>query len=186
MVVWVCDATLAASGGIFLDGDDWDEWEGEAGRGHAQNPRHSDIFDLTANGTFVSQVVVSGTRRRRTVDCGRSCSAPTARSTLPHRKAAARTSILKVVPSRPPAFAAEKDTRDVAENNSTSAVVATVTVDRPGRRATHLHARWAGRASSSAIASTVRRRAAGQGPVRPRGAGFVRRRRDRHRSLRPE
>ena len=49
--------TLATSGGIFLDGADWEEWEGRLAVAAlvAQSLR---IFEFSADGTFVSQVVV--------------------------------------------------------------------------------------------------------------------------------
>ena len=50
-------ATPAASGGIFLEGSDWGEWEGRLAVATLKT-RSLRIFDFTANGTFVSQVVV--------------------------------------------------------------------------------------------------------------------------------
>ena len=49
--------TLATSGGIFLDGADWEEWEGRLAVA-ALAARSLRIFKFAADGTFVSQVVV--------------------------------------------------------------------------------------------------------------------------------
>ena len=49
--------TLATSGGIFLDGADWEEWEGRLAVA-ALVARSLRIFEFSADGTFVSQVVV--------------------------------------------------------------------------------------------------------------------------------
>ena len=88
-------------------------------------------------GALVSQVVVpelNGTYGRlRTPMLG-----PNGALYLTTSNGSGSDKILKVVPGRPPAFAGATDTREVAENNSTSAVVATVTATDPdGERLTY-------------------------------------------------
>ena len=51
------DPTLATSGGIFLEGADWEEWEGRLAVA-ALAARSLRIFEFAADGTFVSEVVV--------------------------------------------------------------------------------------------------------------------------------
>ena len=130
------DPTLATSGGIFLDGDDWDEWEGRLAVATLAG-RSLRIFRFTSSGALVSQVVVpelNGTYGRlRTPMLG-----PDGALYLTTSNGSGTDKILKVVPGRPPAFAGATDTREVAENNSTSAVVATVTATDPdGERLTY-------------------------------------------------
>ena len=130
------DPTLATSGGIFLHGADWEEWNGRLAVATLKT-RSLRIFEFTAAGTFVSQVVVpelDGTYGRlRTPMLG-----PGGALYLTTSNGGGADRILKVVPGRPPAFAAATETREVAENNSTSAVVATVTATDPdGERLTY-------------------------------------------------
>ena len=130
------DPTLATSGGIFLRGPDWEEWNGRLAVATLKT-RSLRIFEFTSAGTFVSQVVVpalDGTYGRlRTPMLG-----PGGALYLTTSNGGAADRILMVAPSRPPAFAASTDTREVAENNSTSAVVATVTAADPdGERLTY-------------------------------------------------
>ena len=51
------DPTLATSGGIFLEGADWEAWEGRLAVA-ALKARSLRILEFAADGTFVSQVVV--------------------------------------------------------------------------------------------------------------------------------
>ncbi len=130
------DPTLATSGGIFLHGADWEEWDGRLAVATLKT-RSLRIFKFTAAGTFVSQVVVpelDGTYGRlRTPMLG-----PGGALYLTTSNGGGADRILKIVPGRPPAFAAATETREVAENNSTSAVVATVTATDPdGERLTY-------------------------------------------------
>ena len=122
------DPTLATSGGIFLDGDDWDEWEGRLAVATLK-ASELHIFDFTANGTFVSQVVVlelDGTYGRlRTPMMG-----PDGALYLTTSNGSGDR-ILKVVPSLPPTFPGETDTQAVDENRSASTIVATVTATDP-------------------------------------------------------
>ena len=122
------DPTLATSGGIFLDGDDWDEWEGRLAVATLK-ASELHIFDFTPNGTFVSQVVVlelDGTYGRlRTPMMG-----PDGALYLTTSNGSGDR-ILKVVPSLPPTFPGETDTQAVDENRSASTIVATVTATDP-------------------------------------------------------
>ena len=123
------DPTLATSGGIFLDGDDWDEWNGRLAVATLK-ASELHIFDFSANGTFVSQVVVrelDGTYGRlRTPMLG-----PDGALYLTTSNGGGADRILKVVPSLPPAFPGETDTQAVDENRSTSTIVATVMATDP-------------------------------------------------------
>ena len=128
--------TLATSGGIFLDSADWDAWNGRLAVATLKASKLY-IFEFAADGTFVSRVVVPelhGTYGRlRTPMLG-----PDGALYLTTSNGGVADKILKVVPGRPPAFAAATDTQQVAENNSTSAVVATVTATDPdGERLTY-------------------------------------------------
>ena len=129
-------ATPAASGGIFLEGSDWGEWEGRLAVATLKT-RSLLLFEFTTAGTFVSEVIVpelDGTYGRlRTPMLGRGGALY-----LTTANGGGADRILKIVPGRPPAFAAATDTQEVTENNSTSTVVATVTATDPdGERLTY-------------------------------------------------
>ena len=100
-------ATPATSGGIFLEGSDWGEWEGRLAVATLKT-RSVRIFEFTATGTFVSQVMapeLDGTYGRlRTPMLG-----PDGGLYLTSSNGDGRDRILKVVPVRPPAFGAEAD-----------------------------------------------------------------------------
>ncbi len=127
------DPTLDTGGGIFLDGDDWDAWDGRLAVATLK-ASELHIFDFTANGTFVSQVVVpeiDGTYGRlRTPMMG-----PDGALYLTTSNGGGGDRILKVVPSLPPAFPGMSDTQAVAENSNTSTIVATVTATDPEAQA---------------------------------------------------
>ena len=97
-------ATPAASGGIFLEGSDWGEWEGRLAVATLKT-RSVRIFEFTATGTFVSQVMVpelDGTYGRlRTPMLG-----PDGGLYLTSSNGDGRDRILKVVPVRPSALGA--------------------------------------------------------------------------------
>ena len=127
------EPTLATSGGIFLAGDDWEEWDGRLAVGTLK-ASELHVFEFTASGTFVSQVVVpelDGTYRRlRTPMLG-----PEGALYVTTSNGGGADRILKVVPSLPPSFASETDEQEVAENSSAATVVATVTATDPERQA---------------------------------------------------
>ncbi len=127
------EPTLATSGGIFLAGDDWEEWDGRLAVGTLK-ASELHVFEFTASGTFVSQVVVpelDGTYRRlRTPMLG-----PEGALYVTTSNGGGADRILKVAPSLPPSFASETDEQEVAENSSAATVVATVTATDPERQA---------------------------------------------------
>ena len=126
------DPTLATSGGIFLQGADWGEWNGRLAVATLKG-RSLRVFEFTSSGALVSHVVVpelDGTYGRlRTPMLG-----PDGALYLTTSNGSGSDRILKVAPSLPPAFPAETDTQTVAENNSPSAVVATVQATDPEGR----------------------------------------------------
>ena len=127
------EPTLATSGGIFLAGDDWEEWDGRLAVGTLK-ASELHVFEFTASGTFVSQVVVpelDGTYGRlRTPMLG-----PEGALYVTTSNGGGADRILKVAPSLPPSFASETDEQEVAENSSAATVVATVTATDPERQA---------------------------------------------------
>ena len=127
------EPTLATSGGIFLAGDDWEQWDGRLAVGTLKASELY-VFEFTAAGTFVSQVVVpelDGTYGRlRTPMLG-----PEGALYVTTSNGGGADRILKVAPSLPPSFASETDEQEVAENSSAATVVATVTATDPERQA---------------------------------------------------
>ncbi len=121
--------TLATSGGIFLEGDDWDEWEGRLAVATLKN-RSLRVFEFTGDGDLVSEVVVPELDdkygRLRTPMLG-----PDGALYLTTSNGDGKDWILRVVPSQPPAFPAENQTLQVAENSSSATVIATVTAIDP-------------------------------------------------------
>ena len=121
--------TLATSGGVFLKGADWGEWEDRLAVATliTQSLR---IFDFTSSGTFVSQVVVpqfDGTYGRlRSPVLG-----PEGALYVTTSNGNGTDVILKVAPSLPPSFAAATDAQAVDENSPVSTLVATVTATDP-------------------------------------------------------
>ena len=55
--------TLATSGGIFLEGEQWGVWEGRLAVATLRDSKLR-LFEFTPDGGFVSQVIVPRTRRR--------------------------------------------------------------------------------------------------------------------------
>ena len=121
--------TLATSGGIFLQGADWEEWNGRLAVATLKN-RSLRVFEFTPDGTFVSQVVVpeldGAYGRLRTPMLG-----PDGTLYVTTSNGSGSDRILKVVPSRPPAFPTATDTQEVDENSPISTVVATVAATDP-------------------------------------------------------
>ena len=129
---WVSgEPTIAPSGGIFLSGSDWGPWNGRLAVATlaGQSLR---IFEFTRRGDFVSQIVVpeldASYGRLRTPMLGPDGSLYLTTSN------GGTDRIIRVVPSLPPSFPAETGTQEVAENNSPSAVVASVAAQDPERR----------------------------------------------------
>ena len=123
------DPTLATSGGIFLEGEDWGEWEGRLAVATLAG-RSLRIFEFTAAGTFVSQVVVPELDdtygRLRTPMLG-----PDGALYVSTSNGGGQDKILKVVPGQPPTFSETDIQEEVAENSSTSEIIATVTATDP-------------------------------------------------------
>ena len=121
--------TLATSGGYFLQGDDWDEWDGRLVVAALATQLLS-VFEFTADGTFVSQVIVpefNGTYGRlRTPLLG-----PDGALYVTTSNGGGADKILRVVPSQAPTFPVETMREEVAENSNPSTVVATVTATDP-------------------------------------------------------
>ena len=123
------DPTLATSGGTFLAGSDWEEWNGRFAvatlRGQSLR-----IFQFASNGSFVSQVVVpelDGTYGRlRTPLLG-----PDGALYITTSNGGGSDRILKVVPNRPPEFPSPSSAESVPENSSAATVIATVTATDP-------------------------------------------------------
>ena len=122
-------STIAPSGGVFLEGDDWESWEGRLAVAtlKAQSLR---IFEFTSNGDLVSHVVVPELletygRLRSTV------LGPDGALYITTSNEGRRDRILKVVPSLPPEFPSETVTQGVSENTSTVTIIATVVATDP-------------------------------------------------------
>ena len=121
------DPTLATSGGIFLEGEQWGLWEGRLAVATLKG-RSLRIFEFTEDGTFVSHVVPEeldhfGDRdhRLRTPMIG-----PDHALYLSTSTRGWRDEILRVTPQQPPEFPNDADTRQVTENTGGDMVVATV------------------------------------------------------------
>ena len=118
------DRTLATSGGIFLEGADWEEWNGRLAVATLKG-RSLRVFEFAEDGTFVSQVVVpelDGTYSRlRTPMLG-----PDGALYVTTSNGAGADRILRVTASRAPAFLTDTQIQHVEENSSTSDIVAKV------------------------------------------------------------
>ena len=118
------DRTLATSGGIFLEGADWEEWNGRLAVATLKG-RSLRVFEFAEDGTFVSQVVVpelDGTYSRlRTPMLG-----PDGALYVTTSNGAGADRILRVTASRAPAFLTDTQVQHVEENSSTSDIVAKV------------------------------------------------------------
>ncbi|WP_420625273.1 cadherin domain-containing protein [Candidatus Poriferisodalis sp.] len=119
--------TLATSGGIFLEGEQWGLWEGRLAVATLKG-RSLRIFEFTEDGTFVSHVVPEeldhfGDRdhRLRTPMIG-----PDNALYLSTSTRGWRDEILRVTPEQAPEFPNDAETRQVIENTGGDMVVATV------------------------------------------------------------
>ena len=121
--------TLATSGGIFLDGSDWDGWAGRLAVANLKG-RSLHLFEFTAEGELVSQVVVSqldgthGRLRTPMIDTDGVLYVTTSNG-------GRRDRILKVVPSLAPEFASSAVTLQLEENSGSGALVGTVEATDP-------------------------------------------------------
>ena len=116
--------TLATSGGIFLEGDDWDDWEGRLAVATLKE-KSLRVFEFTEDGTFVSQVVVPELDhtygRLRTPVLG-----PDGALYVTTSKDDDEDYILRVTGSQAPAFLTDTQVQSVEESSSTSNIVAKV------------------------------------------------------------
>ena len=123
------DPTIATSGGIFLEGSWWGDWEGRLAVASLKDESLR-LFEFTANGDLVSEIVVAeldGTYDRlRTPMIG-----PNGALYVATSNGGGRDQILIVAPNRPPAFPATTDTQSVPENADRSTIAATVTASDP-------------------------------------------------------
>ena len=119
--------TLATSGGIFLEGEQWGLWEGRLAVATLKG-RSLRIFEFTEDGTFVSHVVPEELdhfsdrdHRLRTPMIG-----PDNALYLSTSTRGWRDEILRVTPEQAPEFPNDIETRQVIENTGGDMVVATV------------------------------------------------------------
>ena len=128
------DPTLAPSGGIYLDGDDWDQWEGRLAVATLKNMSLR-VFGFTPEGTLVSEVLVpelDGTYGRlRTPMLG-----PDGALYVTTSNGYGKDHILKVIPVQlsgsPPTFPSDTDTQpEASENSLPSMIIAMVAASDP-------------------------------------------------------
>ena len=116
--------TLATSGGIFLEGEDWEEWNGRLAIATLKG-RSLRVFEFSASGAFMSHVVAPGLDgaygRLRTPMLG-----PDGALYVTTSNGAGADRILRVTASRAPAFLTDTQIQHVEENSSASDVVARV------------------------------------------------------------
>ena len=121
--------TLAMSGGVFLEGDRWGDWEGRLAVASLKD-QSLRLFEFTDDGAFVGQVVVSDVRntygRLRTPMMG-----PDGALYLTTSRGGTRDRILQIIPNQAPAFADDTAAAEVPENSSVGTVVATVAATDP-------------------------------------------------------
>ena len=127
------DPTIATSGGIFLEGSWWGDWEGRLAVASLKDESLR-LFEFTANGDLVSEIVVAeldGTYDRlRTPMIG-----PNGALYVSTSNGGRHDHILIVSPNRPPAFPAATDTHSVPENADRSTIAATVAASDPNEDA---------------------------------------------------
>ena len=116
--------TLAASGGIFIEGEEWDVWDGRLAVASLKD-RTLRLFDFAADGTLQSEVVMAELNaensRLRTPMMG-----PDGALYISTSNGGRSDKILKVVPYQPPEFVGNFATAEVAENAVIGTVVATI------------------------------------------------------------
>ena len=121
--------TLATSGGIFLEGSQWEDWEGRLAVASLKN-RSLRVFEFDSEGTLLSEVVVpelDGTYGRlRTPMLG-----PDGALYVTTSNGGGADQIIRVSSNDPPEFPDNAAIREVAENTGSSTIVATVTAADP-------------------------------------------------------
>ena len=122
------EPTLATSGGIFLEGADWDQWNGRLAVATLKG-QSLRLFKFASDGALVSHIAVP--------ELDRTYGRLRAPMLGPDGALYVTTSngsgdrILKIAPSRPPAFAGPTHAVTVPENSPPSRVVATVAATDP-------------------------------------------------------
>ena len=123
------DGTLATSGGIFLEGDEWRRWEGRLAVASLRDMTLR-VFEFAADGTLLSEVIVDSLKgtygRLRTPMLG-----PDGALYVSTSNGGSRDKILRVTPQQGPAFESESATVDVPENVGIATVVTTVIATDP-------------------------------------------------------
>ena len=123
------DNTLATSGGIFLEGDEWGRWEGRLAVASLKDMTLR-VFEFAADGTLLSEVIVDSLKdtygRLRTPMLG-----PDGALYVSTSNGGSRDKILRVTPQQGPAFESETATVDVPENVGIATVVTTVIATDP-------------------------------------------------------
>ena len=121
--------TIATSGGIFLEGDDWGIWEGRLAVASLKN-KSLRLFEFDADGVLLSEHVVGELKnaygRLRTPMMG-----PNGALYVSTSAGGGSDKILLVAPSQPPSFPSDSVTLDVQENSAAPTVVGTVTATDP-------------------------------------------------------
>ena len=116
--------TLATSGGIFIEGEEWGVWEGRLAVASLKD-RTLRLFDFAVDGTLLSEVVVAEldaeNARLRTPMMG-----PDGALYISTSNGGGTDKILKVAPHQPPQFDGEFAAVEVAENAEVGTVVATI------------------------------------------------------------
>ena len=122
-------STLATSGAIFLEGDEWAAWEGRLAVASLKDSTLR-VFEFATDGTLLSEVVARGLNathgRLRTPMLG-----PDGALYVSTSNGGSGDKILRVTPQQPPAFETGTATVDVPENVGPSAIIATLTATDP-------------------------------------------------------
>ena len=130
--------TLAASGGVFLEGADWGPWNGRLAVATLKAVSLR-IFEFNDSAEFVSQVaplpLLESYGRLRTVRMGPDGALYVTTSNSPSNDNGGVDKILRVVPSLPPEFSSPHETHEVPENSSPGTVITTVSAIDPEVRA---------------------------------------------------
>ena len=123
------EGTLAVSGGVFIEGEEWGAWEGRLAVASLKD-RTLRLFDFAVDGTLLSEVVVtrlnSENARLRTPMMG-----PDGALYISTSNGGGTDKILKVVPPKPPEFDNESATAEVAENAAIGTIIATIDATDP-------------------------------------------------------
>ena len=118
------ESTIATSGGTFLEGDDWEEWEGRLAVATLRS-RSLRIFEFTSSGNLVSHVVVPELletygRLRSPVP------GPDGALYITTSNGGGRDRILRVTASLSPAFLTDQETSFVTETLGAQGMVTKV------------------------------------------------------------